>query len=204
MRTKRNRSSGFSLAELMTVVGMVGVITLVTLPAILQLMPQYRIRSAATDAAAAMRLIRQKAITVRTPCKITFDPSGERYSYWMLNTPNATTTNMANQDNWLPLTTDARSTATSAQWILTTSVDLRTNTTNAFKDVDCPRDANLDLIFLRNGSVSKAPTCGNSDALTFTTPPSVVFGVNNNLVKFNRYYLALNESGTVTVTPAKE
>jgi type IV fimbrial biogenesis protein FimT len=200
----QKRSSGFSLAELMTVVGMVGVITLVTLPALMQLMPQYRIRSASTDAAAAMRLIRQKAITLRTPCKITFDAANERYSYWMLNTPNVTTAILSNNANWLPLTTDARATATSAQWILTTSVDLRINTSNAFKDVDCPRDALVDLIFLRNGSVSKAPTCGGADVLTFTTPPSVLFGVDNRLVKFNRYYIALNEAGTVTVTPRKE
>src|SRR5688572_21375043 len=138
MKTKRTRASGFSLAELMTVVGMVGIITLVTLPALMQLMPQYRIRSASTDAAAAMRLIRQKAITVRTPCKITFDATEERYSYWMLEKASD---DMSVQDNWLPLTTDARSIATTAQWIQTTSVDLRLNTTNPFKDVDCPRDA---------------------------------------------------------------
>ena len=201
MRIKRKGSRGFSLAEIMTVVGIAGLVTLVSLPAILQLMPQYRIRSAATDAAAAIRMMRQKAITTRTPCKITFDASAERYSYWMLNATNA---DMSVAANWTPLNNDGRGTNTTAQWIPTTSVDLRTGTSNAFKDVDCPSDAQVDLIFLRNGAVSNAPQCGTTTALDFGTPPSVVFGVDNNLVKYNRYYLSVNQSGTVTITPTKE
>lgn len=81
MKTTRRRASrGYSLTELLTVVAIVGLVVLVSVPAFTQLMPQYRLRSAASDITGALRMIRQKAITTRSDWKMTLDPVNDRYS----------------------------------------------------------------------------------------------------------------------------
>ena len=195
MHDRRSTERGFSLTELLTVVAIIGVITLVTVPAMLQLLPQYRIRSAASDAGASLRMIRQKAITTRTPWKVSFDPAQERYSFYKLETPTSARTVVG---NWDMMSRDLRRKVTEAQWIRASAIDVRTNTTNAFLDVDSDADSTVDIIFLRDGSVA------NDGGLTFTTQPSVVFAVDNRFVKYNRYYLALSQNGTLTIRAAKE
>jgi len=190
------------MTELLTVVAMIGVITLVTVPAFVQLMPQYRIRSAASEAGAALRMLRQKAITTRTPWKASFDAAANQYSYSKLTSPDAT---RSTASNWVNIGRDGRPSA-SRQWIRAASVDLRTTTTNPFKDVDC--DGYSDVIFLRDGSVATDPNgggCGAGANLDFTvTSPSLLFAVDNSFVKFNRYYLALTKNGLLSIRAAKE
>ncbi|HEX7705858.1 MAG TPA: prepilin-type N-terminal cleavage/methylation domain-containing protein [Thermoanaerobaculia bacterium] len=200
---RRERQRGYSLAELLTVVAMVGVVTLVTIPAFMQLMPQYRIRSVAAEASSAIRHVRQKALSTRVPWRITFDAANERYSYAMLTSSGA---DMAVAGNWIPMRSDGRQVSASEAWITMTGVDLRTNTTNPFKDVVCPLDSKVDLIFLRDGTVSTKARCTDAatNVLTFSPDPSIVFAVNSNLVRFNRYYLSVSQAGAVTITPAKE
>ena len=202
MQHRRSTEGGFSVTELLTVVAMIGVITLVTVPAFVQLMPQYRIRSAASEAGGGLRMLRQKAITTRTPWKVSFDANGNQYSYSKLSSPDAT---RSTAGNWEKIGRDGRP-STSIQWIRAASVDLRTTTTNPFKDVDC--DGNTDIIFLRDGSVATDPNgagCGGGAALDFTaTSPSVLFAVDNNFVKYNRYYVSLTKNGLLSIRAAKE
>src|SRR6185436_13867258 len=167
------------MTELLTVVAMIGVITLVTVPAFVQLMPQYRIRSAASEAGAALRMLRQKAITTRTPWKASFDAAANQYSYSKLTSPDAT---RSTASNWVNIGRDGRPSA-SRQWIRAASVDLRTTTTNPFKDVGCDAGANLDFT---------------------VTSPSLLFAVDNSFVKFNRYYIALTKNGLLSIRAAKE
>ncbi len=201
MKRRPIRSRGYSLTELLTIVAMIGVITLISLPAVMQLMPQYRIRSAASETAATIRQIRQRAMSTRATHRILFDPANDRYSLWMLTTQTSPLTAVA---SWTPLTKDARGTATAEEFITTPAVDLRANTANPLKDVVLPDDAKVDLIFLRDGSVSPAPEIGDTVELTFTPAPAIVFAVDNNLVKYNRYYIQLSRRGTVTIDPEKE
>jgi Tfp pilus assembly protein FimT len=207
MRTRRNQSAGYTLSELLTVVAMVGVITLVTLPAFLQLMPQYRIRGAATETAAAIRMIRQRALSTRIPWRIHFDPTNERFSYYMLDTDlNAASADLRAATSWVQMDQDMQIADNQDDpWVRTTAVDLRTNTSNPFKDI-CPAGGGVDLIFLRDGSVSNVANCSDAATavLAFTTPPSIVFAVDNSYVRYNRYYIAVTEAGAVSVTPTKE
>jgi Tfp pilus assembly protein FimT len=86
MRTRTRGARGYSLAELMTVVGMVGIVSLIGIPALMQLMPQYRIKSAASEMAASIRMIRERAISTRTSWKMVVDPSNDRFTMWeMIN-----------------------------------------------------------------------------------------------------------------------
>jgi len=201
VQPRRSAQRGFSLTELLTVVGIIGLIAIVSVPAMMQLMPQYRIRSAASEAGAGLRMIRQKAITTRTPWRVSFDPANERYKYSRLRSP-ALDRSVAN--NWQNVYRDGRPAGTE-QWIRGSAIDVRTATSNQFKDVDC--DTYQDIIFLRDGSIATDPNgggCGGGGALTFTTLPSVVFAVDNSFVRYNRYYLAFEKNGKLTVTPTKE
>ena len=187
--------------------GLVGIVMLVTTPALLQLMPQYRIRSAASEGAAAIRMIRQRAIATRTPFRITFDPGKNRYRYSMLNTPGADLNVAA---NWISIDKDGKKrtrVGAPEPWIYVTAVQLAA-TSNSFKDVVCPTEVEgyADVIFLRDGSVSDNAACGaaDTDVLTFSPAPSIVFSVDSNLVRFNHYYVALEENGTVNVRATKE
>ncbi|HYI10793.1 MAG TPA: GspH/FimT family pseudopilin [Thermoanaerobaculia bacterium] len=202
-KDRRNAQSGYSLTELLTIVGMIGVVTLITIPAIRQLMPQYQIRAAASEAAAALRFARQKAISTRTPWKVSFDPNNDMYSYAMLNAQNA---DMSVAANWTSISRDTLKVAgTNDPWIRTAAVDVQTTGGNSFKDVDCPSDGVVDIIFLRNGEISNKAKCGDpaTAVLTFATAPSIVIAVDNSAVRFNRYTISITEVGTVTVTPSK-
>jgi Tfp pilus assembly protein FimT len=201
---QRNGQSGFSLTELLTIIGMVALVSLITVPAIRQLMPQYQIRAAASEAASALRFARQKAISTRTPWKVSFDPNNEMYSLSMLSAPHA---DMSVAANWTNISRDTMKVAgTNDPWIRTAGVDVRTTAgSNSFKDVDCPSDGVVDVIFLRNGEVGDKAKCGDpaTTVLTFTTAPTIVIAVDNDAVKFNRYTISISESGTVTVAPSK-
>lgn len=198
------RERGYSLVELLVVVAIMGVVMLVTLPALIQLMPQYRIRSAASEAAGAMRMIRQRAISTRTPWRISYDPVKNRYRFYTLRSPYA---DLSVAANWRAIRRDGRTPdPINEDWFLSSEIDLQAAASATFKDVTCPTDGSLDLIFLRDGSVSKNAACGaaSSAVLTFSPNPGVVFAVNSQYVKFNRYYLSVSETGLVTVQPAKE
>ena len=80
MQRRSRRSRGYSLSELMTVVSIIGVVTLVTLPAFMQLVPQYRIRNAASEVTATLRMLRQRAVATRTDWKMVVDPANDRYA----------------------------------------------------------------------------------------------------------------------------
>ena len=199
------RERGFSMTELLTIVAIIGVIAVITVPALLQLMPQYRIRSAASELAGSIRFVRQQAMDTRRPWKISLDATGEAYAFSMLNTPDIRTVNLADSTKWTKMAPDGRTWITGRYWIKTSAIDLRTNTANALKDVDC--DGSNDLIFLRDGSLSDAPngsSCGGGANLAFTTEPSVALAVSNRFVRFNRYSVTLKQNGKVTITPANE
>lgn len=206
MRDRRSRQHGFSLTETLTVVAIIGVISLVTLPALVQLMPQYRIRSAASEAGSALRMIRQRAISTRTPWKVSFDPAEDRYAYYKLTSPGASRSVVT---NWIPIGRDGRPTnGAVVQWITLSRVNLMTGPPNAnqFKNVDCDANNTADIVFLRDGTVATDPNgaCAAAGALAFTIQPSVVMAVDNRFVKYNRYYLSLSQSGVLTIRPAKE
>lgn len=192
--------------ELLVVVAMIGVVAMVTVPALMQVIPQYRIRSAASETAAAIRMIRQRAVTTRSPWRISFDTNINRYRYYALNKPNA---DMGVEANWTAMSRDGRNLPSAGNgdvWVNVTAVQLE-STTNSFKDVGCPVDGMIDLIFLRNGAVSDKPACGaaTTAVLTFApTPPSVLFSVDSNYVRFNRYYVSVVQNGSVSVRAAKE
>lgn len=68
------------MAELLTVVAIVGLVSAVSLPALMQLMPQYRIRGAAAEVSASLRMLRAKSVATRSNWRMTLDPTNEGYT----------------------------------------------------------------------------------------------------------------------------
>ena len=195
---------GYSLVELLVVVAVIGVVLLVTVPALLQLLPQYRIRSAASEASASIRMIRQRAITMRTPHRVSFDFNANRYHYAVLSSPFA---DMGVETNWTKLSFDGRnlSQGNRLDWVNISAVQLEAGS-NTFKDVACPADGFVDLIFTRDGSVSDSPACGaaSTATLSFSPAPTVIFSIDSRYVRYNRYYIELAKNGRLSITPKKE
>jgi prepilin-type N-terminal cleavage/methylation domain-containing protein len=194
------KEHGYSLVELLVVVAMIAAVMLVTLPALMQLMPQYRIRSAATEAAGAMRLARQRAVTMRTPWRVSIDANGNRYRFYQLESPFA---DVSDATKWVEIRRDGRTADVGKDdWFRLTEVDLQTAATT-FNDVVCPAGGGVDLIFLRDGAVAGNAPCSGGAALTFATNPGIVMAVDSTMVRFNRYTITVSRAGSVTVTPSK-
>lgn len=166
---RRVNQRGYSLPELLTVVAIMGILSLITLPAFNKLMPQYRIRNAASEMAASMRMLRSQAVSTRNEFRMTLDPVNERYSLAQRN----------NAGTWIPIGENGRPTPNG---------DIRWKNLNR---VDLMGSAVSTVIFTRTG----APTGG--------TAVSVVLGVNNSSVAFNRYTINVAAAGNVTVTASK-
>jgi hypothetical protein len=150
-----------------------------------------------------MRMIRQRAISTRTPWRISYDPVKNRYRFYTLRSPYA---DLAVAANWRPIRRDGRTAdPINEDWFLNAEIDLNAAATT-FHDVTCPDDGQLDLIFLRDGSVSDKAACGApaTSVLTFATSPGIVFAVDSRYVKFNRYYITVSQTGLVAVNATKE
>lgn len=195
------KENGYSLVELLVVVAMIGIVMLVTLPALMQLMPQYRIRSAATEAAGAMRMARQRAVTMRTPWRISIDTGDNRYRFYQLDSPYS---DISDATKWVEIHRDGRTTDVGKEdWFRPSAVDLQAAATT-FNDVVCPAGGGIDLIFLRDGTVADNAPCTGGAKLTFAPDPGIVMAVDSNLVRFNRYTITVSKAGSVTVTPSKQ
>ena len=80
MKSRHEASRGYSMAELLTVVAIVGLVSAVSLPALMQLMPQYRIRGAAAEVSSSLRMLRAKSVGTRSSWRMTLDPTNEGYT----------------------------------------------------------------------------------------------------------------------------
>jgi type II secretory pathway pseudopilin PulG len=194
---------GYSLAELLTVVGIIGVISLVSIPAFFQLMPQYRLRSAAAELAAAVRMARQDAVTTRKPCRLTIDSSGNRYAISILSSPTA---DMKVSTNWSRLGDNNRPVASTGVWWKELPKTQMSISSTGFLDVDCANGP--DLVFLRDGKVSDTfnTACGGGGtaAINFATTPKIRLHYDSTWVKYNTYYVLADQGGYISTDQTKE
>jgi type II secretory pathway pseudopilin PulG len=195
------------MIELMIVVAMVGVVTMVTVPAFVSIMPQYRIRGAASETMADLRGIRQMAVSSRRPWRVSFvrgdPPAGGYFYYSRLESNNA---DMTDTDNWEVMGRDMRPLGArpfGSAVVRMSGVTMDVATDVPLHDVDC--DEYPDLIYMRDGTISDLGDCTDPDVLhDFNPPPTIAYTLDNKWVRFNTYTLAFQKPGTVIVTPTKE
>ena len=78
---KISAHSGFSLAEVMTVIAIIGIVSAIAVPGFLAWLPDYYLKSAARDLRASFQLARMTAIKTGTNCTITFNQSVDGVTY---------------------------------------------------------------------------------------------------------------------------
>lgn len=197
MTNRSRKSAGYTLTELLTIVAIVGLTTMVSIPAIMQLVPQYRIRAAAAEMSNALKMTRQKAVATRRPWRMTFDTTNERYAISVLSG-----TDVRTPGHWTPV--DNRwMEVTAVRWQTPIGSDLR-NGPNAFYDVDCADGK--DIIFMANGSIFRGGNggCGGGADVFAAGRPELVVAVDNRFVRFNRYRILANPAGNLNIISEKQ
>lgn len=78
-RQPPNHQSGYSLAEMLVVVAIIGVISLVSVPQFLSFQRANRLKSSMRQVMNDLRLARQQAITLRTSTRLRFASNSSQY-----------------------------------------------------------------------------------------------------------------------------
>ena len=103
MHTRKSHQSGFSLVEMLTVVAIVGILALVTVPNFITFFQSNKMKVAMRNFSADVRTMRQLSITRGLQTRITFTPAASNtaasraYDLWMGNSN-------FNSTVWTPLT----------------------------------------------------------------------------------------------------
>lgn len=85
--TATRRESGFTLMELILVIGIVVVLIAVSIPAITRWLPNYKLKGAAMDLYSRMQFAKSEAIRANTQYAVIFDPGNEEYK--LVSSPGA-------------------------------------------------------------------------------------------------------------------
>ena len=126
---------GYSLAELLVVTAIIGMISLVSVPAFMQYRESSKIKASVAQLTNDMRAVRYRAIERNRPVKLSFVPSGKGTEYIRYDGNSAGTTWVRNGN---PKHLDR------AIWIDSTT----------FHDEDAVADGKIDIIFEQNGIIS--------------------------------------------------
>lgn len=78
----KKSAKGYSITELLVVIAMIGLISLVAVPAFMSMRNSAKIKAAVTTFANKVRSAQQLAVTSNTMTKIRFRPGTGRYSLW--------------------------------------------------------------------------------------------------------------------------
>ncbi|MDP9361498.1 MAG: GspH/FimT family pseudopilin [Acidobacteriota bacterium] len=88
MNPQKSRQAGFSLVELLTVVAIIGVLALVSVPNFVSFYQSNKVKSAMRNFTSDLRTMRQMAITTGVQTRITFSPdsvvtpASRAYDFW--------------------------------------------------------------------------------------------------------------------------
>ena len=170
---RSNSNAGYSLVEVLVVVGMIGVLTLVTVPNFISLFRASRMKSSLRNFTTVARNARMTAVTRGEETKITYVPNGTKYQMFE-SRDNGTT--------WTQLGKD-----------FNLESHIYFSSTSTFTDQDT--DTYPDVIFFPNGTVSPVP-----DATT--NSGNVVLRTNDSIA-LNQYTININNVGRLGTTGTK-
>ena len=145
MRPGRSNQQGYSLAEALVAVGIIGLITMVAVPNFISLYRSAQVKGAVMRFTNDLRAARQRAVTTYRPVMVSVGTTAdEKYSYW-ISTWNGTAWTGATRRELEPESAPANKKVFFA--------DLPVNGyTDAFGS-----DNRMDVIFETNGGVRTPP-----------------------------------------------
>lgn len=103
MHTRKSHQTGFSLVEMLTVVAVIGILALVTVPNFVSYFQSNKMKATMRNFTSDLRTMRQISIAQGVQTRITFkpaatnSPSARAYDFWQGNSTSNSTT-------WTPLT----------------------------------------------------------------------------------------------------
>jgi len=186
----RSRQRGYTLAEALVVLAIIGLVTGVSVPFFMNYLRANRIRSSASYFQTALRYARQRAVTKHIQTRVSFLPNADPGQYTIWDSTYDSTTGLVN--GWTVVQPKVR--------YLDQGVTFVNSTTQPVADhydgsgsVTAATDGKPDIIFDIDGSALNAadPTAAPG-TLTLTT--------NFKSVTYNRYQIQLLSVGTFQVT----
>lgn len=146
----RRSSRGYSIVEMLVVVAIIGILSLITVPAFINFQRRNAVRSALRSFTSDIRSYRQHAITKNAYVRVQF--SGQRdYVAWQSRDFGTT---------WRPLLLGTASQGTQTR----TLPETLTFSANTYNDSDTPTDGLKDIDFRPDGTVgdfaATGPTAG--------------------------------------------
>lgn len=148
------RSRGYSIVEMLVVVAIIGILSLITVPAFMNFQRRNAVRSALRSFTSDIRSYRQHAITKNAYVRVQF--SGDRdYIAWQSRDFGTT---------WRPLRLGAAGEGTQTR----TLPETLAFSANTFNDSDATADGLRDLDFRPDGRVGDFAANGTATAGTIT------------------------------------
>lgn len=145
MKHRRESQFGYSAAELVIVVAIVGLFTMAAIPNFVQMVRQNQLRTGARTFASDIRYVRMLAISSQRPTKISFAANSANYEMHQLSSANVWTATRPKGQTNRELKLPAGITVLSH-----TFVDIAAG--NATATVPADADAVPDLVYLPNGT----------------------------------------------------
>jgi len=162
------RQAGYSLAELLTVVAIIAIMSLVTVPLFISFNNGNKVKAAMRAFSADLRTARATAITQGREVKLTFKTGANQRTYDLYLADRAFGT--VPTASWTPLTGPG-SNPLKASKTLDSAIyfpDDSTATPQTFTDLDTIPDGWLDVVFYPDGH-TQLPTAATSATITIKT-----------------------------------
>lgn len=191
---RRTNNAGYSLVELLTVIAIIGVLSLITVPAFMNFQRQNAIRSATRTVSSDFLAARAKAIREQFDVRISFKPSATEkdeariYSFFSSRDDGAT---------WTPLDLRMRggTLVDGATGLTTRTLERPVWFSEAHDFQDLNNDGTIDVVFHPNGTV---------DLETDATPVGkLVLATNWDQIRSNRYNVWVKRSGVIRGLPSE-
>ena len=178
---------GYSLPELLIVVAIVGLISLVGVPAFIKYFQSMRINSSLREFTSELRGARQRAVARNRPVKFSFTTGAPARQYAMFD-------GSVDLATWTPTVTGRE---------LEENVYFHDAT---FEDGDTTPDGMADIVFRPNGSIA---ALDDTDAIAMPTEneggqlvTKIIMRTNAD-IPFNQYTIYFDASGRVTTTRSR-